>query len=219
MGTPYQGTLAGSGQAQLFTVTLANPAALGIVLTDGNTQRRKRGLCLPRHRPDTRQLPVPLHGHGADQTLALDGQPGTYYILVYNNLVTTPGSAYTLLVQGGAFVVTGLTPGEVGNGQAATLLVSGVFPSPTNRLLLIRSSSSPPAAPFTRTSPLYLSPTSLGIGSGGSESANGTMTMSATLPAGTLAGRHLLGRRSPMPEGNTQTLADALTVTAGGTGS
>ncbi len=71
--------------------------------------------------PRRAMLPVPLHEHGGQPDLALAAQPGTYYILVYNNLVNSPGSSYSLLVQAGPFVLTGLTPGEVGNSQAATL--------------------------------------------------------------------------------------------------
>ncbi len=136
---------------------------------------------------------------GADQTLALAAQPGTYYILVYNNLVNSPGSTYTLHVQGGPFALTGLTPGQVGNGKAATLLVTGVFPLAYQSATAYQIQFVSAGGTVYPASPLYLSPTSLGANSGGSQNVNGTMTMSATLPANTLAGRHLLGAHHRQP--------------------
>ncbi len=217
LGTPYQGTLAGSGQAQLFIVTLANPGALAVELTDTNANDENEVYVSLGTAPTRDTFQYRYTSTGADQTLALAAQPGTYYILVYNNLVTSPGSNYTFLVQGGPFVLTGSTPGKVGDSQAATLLVSGVFPlaylSATSYQIQFISAGGT-AYP---ASPLYLSPTSLGIGSGGTESVNGTMTMAGTLPANALAAGSYSAKVTD-DQGDSQTLPDVLTVTAGGAG-
>jgi RHS repeat-associated protein len=217
VGSPYQGMLAGSGQAQLFTVTLSQPAALGIVLTDGNTNDQNELYVSLGSAPTRNSYQYRSSVTGANQTVALAGQPGTYYILVYNNLVTSPGSAYTLQVQGNPFDLTGLTPSQIGNGEAATLLVSGVFPlayqSPTAYQIRFVSAG----GTVYPASPLYLSPTSLGLNSGGAQNVDGTMSMSAMLPASALPpGTYSVRLTDNL--GDTQTLTNALTVTAGGTG-
>jgi len=217
LGIPYQGTLAGNGQAQLFVVTVTSPTVLGVALTDANTSDQNEVYISSGSVPTRDAYQYRFTTTGANQTLAVSAQPGTYDILVYNNLVATPGSSFTLLVQGSPFVVTGLTPGKVGNGQPADLLVTGVFPlayqSPNAYQIQFVSAG----GTIYPASPLYLSPTSLGIGPGGSENLNGTMTMAATLPPNTLpAGTYSVLVTDNL--GNTQSLPNALTVTAGGTG-
>jgi YD repeat-containing protein len=213
VNSPYQGTLAGSGQAQLFTITLTSPTALAVVLNDPNANDENEvyvsfGLAPTRDSYQFRNNRI-----GADQQLILAGQPGTYYILVYNNLVTAPGSNYTLNVESDAFLLTGLIPGQVGNSEPTTLLATGVFPlayQSTNVYQIQFITADGTVYPF---SPLYLSATSLTP----THVTDGTMAMSAmlaaeSLPAGTYSVRVSDGL------GDTQTLSDALTVTAGGVG-
>ncbi|MFI5454955.1 MAG: RHS repeat-associated core domain-containing protein [Isosphaerales bacterium] len=213
VGSPYQGTLAGSGQAQFFAVTIASPAALGIVLTDANTSDENEIYVSLGIAPTRDTYQYRYTSTGADQSLVLAGQPGTYYILVYNNLVRSPGSTYALLVQGGPFVLTGFTPGIVGNSQAATLLVSGVFPLAYESATAYQIQLVAPSGTTYPASPLYLSPISLGTG----QTISGTLTMSATLPAGALpAGTYAVRVTDNL--GDEQTLPGVLSVTAGGTG-
>jgi RHS repeat-associated protein len=217
LGTPYQGTVAGSGQAQLFVVTIASPTALGIVLTDGGANDENEVFASRNADPTRDDYQYRSAGAGPDQTLALAAQPGTYYILVYNNLVNSPGSTYTLLAQGSTFTATDLTPRVVGNGQSDTLLVTGVFPlayqtSGAYQIQFVSGSGSTYPA-----SPLYLEPTSLGVTSGSNSNVNGTMTMSVTVPAGSLpAGTYSV--RVVDSLGDMQSLDSALTVTEGGAG-
>ena len=212
-GTPFQGTLAGDGQEQLFTVTLASPAALSIVLSDADAQDENELYVSSGSAPTRDTFQFSASGPGADQTLALAAQAGTYYILVYSGLVTSPGSQYTLEVQAPPFVWTGFTPGKIGSTTASTLLISGVFPlayqsSTAYQIQFVSSGGST----FPST-PLYLAPTGLGSGS----SANGTQSLSATLPGNTLAGGTYSVKITDSL-GNVQTMANALVVTAGGTG-
>ena len=217
LGTPYQGTLAGSGQAQLFTVTIASTSALGVVLTDANADDENEVYVSLGTAPTRDSYQHRYTSTAADQTLVLAAQPGTYYILVYDDLVNTPGNSYTLLAQGTPFTVTGLTPGLVGNGQAATLLLSGVFPLAYQSATAYQVQFVSASGTTYPTSPLYLAPSNLGIGSGGSVNTNGTMTMAVTLPANTLpAGGYSATVTDSL--GDSQTMANALTVVASGAG-
>src|SRR5208337_2160459 len=188
-----------------------------VALTDANTSDQNEVYISLGSLPTRDSYQYRFASTGANQTLAVSAQPGTYDILVYNNLAASPGSNFTLLVQGSPFVVTGLTPGKVGNTQAATLLVTGVFPlayqsAAAYQIQLVSSGGTTYPA-----SHLYLSPTSLGINSGSSANINGTISMSAALPPNTLpAGTYTVLVTDNL--GNTQTLPNALTVTAGGTG-
>src|SRR5208337_2304649 len=188
-----------------------------VALTDANTSDQNEVYISLGSLPTRDSYQYRFASTGANQTLAVSAQPGTYDILVYNNLAASPGSNFTLLVQGSPFVVTGLTPGKVGNTQAATLLVTGVFPlayqsAAAYQIQLVSSGGTTYPA-----SHLYLSPTSLGINSGSSANINGTISMSAALPPNTLpAGTYTVLVTDNL--GNTQSLPNALTVTAGGTG-
>jgi hypothetical protein len=98
LGSPYQGTFAGSGQAQLFTVTLANRAGLSVVLSDANSQDQNEVYVSLGTAPTRDTYQYRSSATGANQTVLLPGQPGTYFILVYSR-VSSPGSAYSILVQ------------------------------------------------------------------------------------------------------------------------
>ncbi len=216
-GTPFNGTLAGTGQEQLFTVTLANPAALSIVLSDSDAQDENELYVSSGTAPTRDTYQFSASGPGADQTVALAAEPGTYYILVYNSLVSSPGSHYSLEVQAPPFVWTGFTPGKVGSAVASTVLVSGIFPlayqsSKAYQIQFVSSGGS--VFPST---PVFLGPTELSLGSSSSTNPNGTQTLSVTLPANTLpAGTYSV--KITDSNHNTQTLSNALSVTAGGTG-
>ena len=217
LGTSYEGTMAGNNQAQLFTVTLNSPTVLSINLADPNADDENEVYVSYGSPPTRDDYQYRYTNTGADQTLALAGQPGTYDILVYNNLVATPGSNYTLLAVGTPLTITGVTPVQLGSGQAATLLVSGVFPEAYQSATAYQIQFIAAGGSVYPSAPIYLSPTSLGISSGASASLNGTMNMSATLPANRLpAGSYSV--RISDSQGNTQSLSNALTVTAGGTG-
>ncbi len=128
LNTSFQGILAGNGQAQLFTVTLTNSTALQVVLTDGNANDQNEVYVSLGSAPTRDSYQDRYTALGANQTVVLSAQPGTYYVLVYNNLVNNSGSSYTLEAEGDPFILTGLTPGQVGSTQPANLLVTGLFP-------------------------------------------------------------------------------------------
>jgi RHS repeat-associated protein len=216
-GVSYQDALGGSGQAQVFTVSLANPAAVSIVVTDPNTGDQNEVFVSDGEAPTQDTFQFSSSGIAADQTVAFAAQPGTYDILVYNSLVTAPGSDYTIEVQAPPFAWTGFTPGNVASAQQATVYATGVFPleyQSTNEYQIQFVSAGGTTYP---SSAIYLGPTELSLGSSSSGNPNGTQTLSATIPANTLpAGRYAVRITDSL--GNIQTMPSALNVTVGGTG-
>ena len=98
LGTTYNGTLAGSGQAQLFRVDVPAGEFLHVTLddstsADSNEVYIKFGLPPTRADFDYRYSAV---GSANQDVWALNSNPGTWYILVYGASVPAP-SNYTLL--------------------------------------------------------------------------------------------------------------------------
>src|SRR5262249_37413675 len=91
LNVPSQGTLAASGQAQLFTVTLTGTTALGVILTDLNSKDQNEVYVSRGAAPSRDSYQYRFSTVGAGQKVVLTGQADIYDILVYNNLVTTPG--------------------------------------------------------------------------------------------------------------------------------
>ena len=220
LNDPTQVPLAGSGQAQLFAVTVgtANPLELG--LTDTDLQDHNE-VYVSYGTPPTRNSFQYRYtgGAAADQTVVLAAQPGTYYILVYDTLVKAAGS-YTIEADSAPFLLSGMTPGKVGNAEDTTLQFTGVFPLQTGRGGYVLGSA--PAVQFIASngtvypaSPLALTPPA--FGTAGGVNPDGTMTVSAVLPGGVLpAGTYSV--RITDDTGYSQTLTDALTVDQGGLG-
>ncbi len=198
-------------------MTVTSPTVLDVALTDADTSDQNEVYISPGSVPTRDAYQYRFTSTGASQALAVAAHPGTYDILVYDNLVNSPGSTYTLLVQGSPFVATGLTPGQVGDGQSATLLLNGVFPLAYQSATAYQIQFVSAGGATYPASPLYLSPSSLGVGSGGSENLNGTMTMAATLPANSLVAGSYAAKISD-DQGNSQSLPNALTVIAGSAG-
>jgi hypothetical protein len=128
LNVPDQIPLVGSGQAQLFEVTVGAANPLEINLTDANQHDHNEvyvsyGTAPTRDTYDYRFT----GGAAADQTVALTAKPGIYYILVYNNLVTSPGS-YTIEADSAPFLLSGMTPAKIGNAGNTTVQFSGIFP-------------------------------------------------------------------------------------------
>ena len=123
-------------------------------------------------------------GASANKQLSIPTQqPGTYYILVYNNAVSAAGNQYTIEAQTAAFTLSSFAPGQIGTAQAATLLVTGTFPlayqSPTAYQVQFVSAG----GTVVPGAPLYLAPTGLGYNSTPGVFSDSSITMSAALPA------------------------------------
>jgi RHS repeat-associated protein len=130
LGTPYQGTLTGSGQAQLFRLTLSaadvqqgNP--LLISLTDSNPLDVNELYVSYDGSPPTRDsYDYRSPSIGANQQIALFGS--VIYILVYNNHAAAHGG-FTLLAQSAPFILTGISPSQAGNTHFVPLHLTGAF--------------------------------------------------------------------------------------------
>ena len=154
----------------------------------------------------------------------LTAQPGTYYVLVYNSVVKAAGS-YTIEADSNPFLLSGVTPGTVGNGFDSTLLFTGVFPLATGPGGYVLSTA--PTAQLINPDgtvvpgvTMTLKPPPFGTvgGQAGGVNPDGTMTVTAVVPGAraVLAGTYSV--RITDNSGYSQTLAGALTVVQGGLG-
>ncbi|MGP0064160.1 MAG: SdrD B-like domain-containing protein, partial [Isosphaeraceae bacterium] len=221
---PYQMPLVGTGQSQLFDVTLAASNPLEISLTDANPQDQNE-VYVSYGEPPTRYSYDDRYtgGEAPNQTVVLTAKPGTYYILVYNNLAKSAGS-YTIEADSAPFLLSGMSPGTIGNSSPTTLLFTGVFPLATSGggyvlktaptvQLIAQDGTVVPATPLTLKPPTF---GSVG-GQTGGVNPDGTMTVSAVLPGGlVLPGTYSV--RVTDDNGYSQTLNNALTVVQGGLG-
>ena len=127
IGTPFQGNLNGSGQAQLFTITVTNATVLQISFMDPNAADHnelyfKAGAPPTRDVYDSRSVVAAT----SNQSLVVVARPGTYYVLAYDDFVQADGT-YSLAAQSAPFIVTGMTPTTAGNGFDTTLKFTGAF--------------------------------------------------------------------------------------------
>ncbi|MFI5453930.1 MAG: Ig-like domain-containing protein [Isosphaerales bacterium] len=224
LNTPYQMALAGSGQSQLFNVTLGAGNPLEINLTDPNAQDQNE-VYVSYGKPPTRNSYDYRYtgGAAADHTVVLTAKPGTYYILVYNNLVKSTGT-YTIEAESAPFLLSGMNPTTIGNAGDTTVQLSGVFPlgtggggyvletAPTLQLIDHNGMVVPGVSAVLKPPPFG----SVGGLSGG-VSPDGTMIVSAVIPGGmVLPGIYSV--RVTDNSGYSQTLTNILTVVQGGLG-
>ncbi len=193
LNSPYHVPLAGSGQSQLFEVTMTAANPLEIALTDANPLDHNEVYVSYGQLPTRDSYDDRFTGGAApDQTVALTAKPGTYYILVYNNLVNAAGT-YTIEADSEPFLLSGLTPGKVGNADDTTLQFSGVFPLATSNggyvisdaptvQLIAQNGTVIPATPLPLKPPPF---GTLGDQSSG-VNPDGTMTVTAILPGGVI---------------------------------
>ena len=140
LGVPASGTIAGSGEAQLFRVRVTDPAGLLVTLTDSAATDRNE-LYVKFGAPPTRSdFQVASDGPAGPggSVLIPTAQPGDWYILLYSDSAPTPG-AFTLLAATSGLVLTSITPdhySEVGSlsivppegapySQAVTMTLTG----------------------------------------------------------------------------------------------
>ncbi len=125
LGTPYNGSLAGSGQAQLFEVSLPATQALVVTLQDSSADVNQLYASLGS--------PPTLGNYGysssngvtaSPQLLVPSAAPGDWYILVYS--VSVPAaSTFTLSAAGVPITLTTVAPAQSAAGSSATLTLSG----------------------------------------------------------------------------------------------
>ena len=126
LGTPYSGTLAGSGQAQLFAVNVPATQALFVTLQD-SSQSNVNEIYAKLGSPPTRGDYDYRFANGVSanqQLLVPSAAPGTWYILEYAASVAS-SSSYTLTASGVQIRLTGAIPDHSSAGSPATLTLTG----------------------------------------------------------------------------------------------
>lgn len=125
LGTPYAGTFAGSGEAQLFDINVTSTNPMLVTLTDDSSGDSNE-LYLKLGSPPTRtSYDYKFSAPGASQQILVPSAgAGTWYVLLYSPFAA-PANAYTISVQQYPVLVTSVTPTSVGNSQPATIAISG----------------------------------------------------------------------------------------------
>jgi RHS repeat-associated protein len=126
LGTPYSGTLAGSGQAQLFSVSLPLTQSLLVTLKDTSSADINQ-IYAKLGSPPTQSNYGYAFADGVSanqQLLVSSAAPGTWYILVYS--VSVPAaSTFTLSASGEPVTLATVAPAESATGSTATLTLTG----------------------------------------------------------------------------------------------
>ena len=141
LGTPYNGTLAGSGQSQLFAVNVPSAQALLVTVQDSssadvNELYAKLGSPPTPYEYDDSSA----NGYSADpQLLVSSAAPGTWYILLDSESVPAAPSRFTLSAVGTPMSLTGVTPTRSATGSPATLVLTGSGFNNTTSVELIGS--------------------------------------------------------------------------------
>ncbi len=144
LGTPYSGTLAGSGQAQLFAVNVSSTQALFVTLKDG-TASDVNQLYAKLGSPPTQANFGYSSSDGvtaSPQLLVPSAAPGTWYILVYSVSVPSAGT-FTLSATGGPITLTTVAPDQAPTGGTATLTLSGSGFSNATSVALVPMTGAP----------------------------------------------------------------------------
>ena len=187
------GTLAGSGQAELFSIIVPAVQSLTVGLDD-NDSFDSNELYLRFGSPPTREIYDYRYSNAtaASQSILVPhAAVGTWYALVYGNYVPAPTS-FSLSAAGVGHQLVSVTPGALGNSAPETLSIAGSGFEPGAVATLI----GPGNAQITATSTSVVSYTQL----------------TATFPAGVPAGVYSLEVTSA---GHSDTLNSALTISAG----
>ena len=194
LGTAYNGTLTGSGHAELFRVNVPTGMPMLIGLDDSSSAGHNE-LYLGFGSPPSRGVyDSCAKGPGTDQQILVPmATTGTWYVLVYGESVPS-ASSYSLLATTSGLVLTEVTPDHHGNTAPMVLTLSGAGFDNTTCVELVAGDSSHYAASgvdvdsFTQI----------------------TATLAAGIPAGTYS---ILVSQ---PDGDNAQLSDAYQVTAGG---
>ena len=140
LGTPYQGTLAGSGQAQSFVVDFPKAGPMTLQLEDPNTGDHVE-LYARLGAPPTREVyGYGANGGGASQNILIpSAAAGTWYVLAYAE-AAAPGS-FTLQANATSVLITSVTPSSYAANDAATLTLNGAGFTNTMSVALVASNN------------------------------------------------------------------------------
>ncbi len=126
LGIPYQGTLAGSGQAELFRVALPVNEALMVNFQDSSSADEDQ-VYVKYGAPPTLsdyQYSGSNLAAASQQVLVPSAAPGDWYVLVIGNLVPSP-STYTITATAASLFLFGATPGHSSTDVDTTMTLTG----------------------------------------------------------------------------------------------
>ncbi|MEZ6131916.1 MAG: cadherin domain-containing protein [Planctomycetaceae bacterium] len=126
--TVYDGTFAGSGQAQMFTVNVGTPGLpLSVLLNDADTANHNE-LYVQFNQPPTRQtFDYGTAGSGSSQRHIIPAAPaGLWYILVYSEFTNSPPTPFTLEANSGIITIEDTFPPQAGSARPFELTINGV---------------------------------------------------------------------------------------------
>ena len=126
LGTPYKGTLAGSGDAQLFRITTSIGQPLLIQFTDASSGHRNELYAKFGSPPTRSDYGYRFSGASSqnEQILIPSASAGTWYVLVYGDYVPDSGP-FTMTAVSAPCFATGVTPGRIGNSSSAVFTFTG----------------------------------------------------------------------------------------------
>ena len=138
LGTPYDGTLAGDAEAQLFRVDVPQSQQFlvslqGISAADHVEVYARFGS--PPTRDDTQYAATAPATTGEDVLVPM-AAPGTWYILVYAETVGTPPEGFTLTAGVAPMTLASVSPARLGNADDATLTLTGAGFDPATTVSL-----------------------------------------------------------------------------------
>jgi RHS repeat-associated protein len=196
LGTPYNGTLAGSGQAQLFLVNV--PAGQQLMVTLGDSSAADNNELYARFgTPPTRaeyDYRFQTPGSANQELLVPAAAPGTWYILLYGESVPA-ASSYALMANAAVVLLNGSTPATGSTASDTTLTLQGAGFNLIKNVKAIAAGG----GSYQATAVNIVSPEKL----------------SATFAAGTVpAGKYTV--QVTLADGTTAQLPGALTVVQGG---
>ncbi len=126
LGTPKTGTLTGSGQAQLFLVSVPSTESLVVMLKDSTSSDVNQVYASLGTPPTATDYQYGFtNGVTANPQLDVPGaSPGDWYILVYS--VSVPSaSSFTLTATGTPINLSAIEPTQAPTGSSASLILRG----------------------------------------------------------------------------------------------
>jgi len=196
LGTTFTGNFAGNGHAQLFTITVTNGGPLRVVMNNAGPTNVTE-LYVKVGSPPTRgdfdfQSITP--NSSSQQILIPYAAPGTYYVLVYGNLISTPGN-YTIGASSTSVLLTGITPNRSASNFALNMTLMGAGFGAGTTVELIAEGGAPYAA--------------------ASVSVDSFTQLTATFPPN-FASAGIYSVRVSRPGGVSGTLSNAFTLSSAG---
>src|SRR5262249_52608857 len=125
LNVPFHGTIAGSGQFQLFRVQFLEPTPLLVRLDDTAADHRNELYVNLGSAPTRSSVRYQSTDATADQRVTVPlAAPGTWYVLVYSEAAPGP-SSFQLLATGSPVLVSNVTPDRLGTATESVLSLTG----------------------------------------------------------------------------------------------